>query len=212
MERPLAGKVAWVVGGSRGLGRAAAVRLAGEGARVLVTARGARALGDAVGEIAFQGGKAAHLVADARDADAMALAARHASATLGGLDLVIFAAASPAATPLLDGALVDLSDAVSTAVFGALHAVRAAAASLPRGGRFVAVVRAADGRRGAASLVVAGLSSLTRALAAELGPRGVTANLVLAGAEAEHDEVARVVAFVAGPGGAAVSGQVLGVG
>ncbi len=208
MERPLSGKVAWVVGGSRGLGRAAAVRLAGEGARVLVTGRGARGLGEAVGEIAFQGGRAAHLVADARDADAMEAAARHATATFGGLDLVVFAAAPRGPSSLVDGALAELDAAVSTSWLGALHAARASS-KLSRGGRFLALAWRTDGA--ASSLVVAGLSGLTRTLATELAPRGVTANTLTAGASADPDHVAQVLAFLAGPSGALVSGQTVDV-
>jgi len=66
----LKGKTAIVTGSSRGIGRAIALRLARDGARVIVCARTVTALNDAVQEIGSSGGSAAALALDLRDADA----------------------------------------------------------------------------------------------------------------------------------------------
>lgn len=251
MERALAGKVAWVTGASRGLGRAIAVRLAGEGARVLVTGRDPRALGETVGEIAFQGGKAVHLVADVRDPVAMERAARHAAEALGSLDVVVANAGLSATTPLVAGDLAQMTDVITTNLLGTLHTFRAATPLAPRGGRFVAIGSTLGGRgaagMGAYAASKAGVEGLVRALAHELARLGLTVNAVCPGwvdgeladrrfealgSEAgvptvearraalaevplgrlvDPDEVARVVSFLAGPGGASITGQSLSI-
>src|ERR1022692_4514441 len=67
MARLLDGQVALVTGGGKGIGRAIALELSAGGARVLVTGRDERALGETVGEIAHGGGQARHLVGDVRE-------------------------------------------------------------------------------------------------------------------------------------------------
>src|SRR5438477_9280864 len=83
------GKTAIVTGSSRGIGHAIALRLARDGARVVLSARTAAALDQAVREIADAGGTAAALALDLRAADAGARVVEFALKTYGSLDLIV---------------------------------------------------------------------------------------------------------------------------
>lgn len=80
-----------MTGGGDAVGRAVALALAARGVRVVVVGAVERALGETVGEIVYGGGKARHVVADARDAVRVAQAVDRATEVFGGLDLVVAA-------------------------------------------------------------------------------------------------------------------------
>jgi NAD(P)-dependent dehydrogenase (short-subunit alcohol dehydrogenase family) len=109
--RAMDGQVAVITGGGEGIGRAVALALAARGARVVVTGREERALGETVGEIAFGGGKARHVAGDVRDPEHLRAVMRRAVDAFGAIDVVVAcaevtggaAAAFREALPLMKG-------------------------------------------------------------------------------------------------------------
>ncbi|MET8450593.1 SDR family oxidoreductase [Streptomyces sp. NPDC005209] len=237
----LNGKVALVTGGSRGIGAATALRLAREGADVAVTyVNGKEAAEDVVRTVEVLGRRAVALRADAADAAEAAGAVERAAQALGGLDVLVNNAGVGVLGPLetLGPEEVDLVLAVNVrAVF---LASRAAAARMGAGGRIVTIgtcmTQRVPGPGGTLyTMSKSALIGLTKALARELGGRGITANLVHPGptdtdmnpADGPYadgqvaltalgrfgtaDEVASTVAYLAGPDAAYVTGAELSV-
>ncbi len=181
----LAGQVAWVTGAGRGIGRSIALELAARGVKILVTGRSERALGEVVGEIAFQGGAARHLVADVRDPASLEAAAARAIELWGRLDIVVANAGlgGPASLTAEDPAR---SLAImETNLTGSFLTFRAAARAMKGPGALVAV-SSVLGKFGVADYAAycaskAGILGLVRATALELGPRKITVNAVCPG-------------------------------
>ncbi|MFI6654316.1 SDR family NAD(P)-dependent oxidoreductase [Streptomyces sp. NPDC050523] len=180
----LEGKVALVTGGSRGIGAATAVRLAREGADVALTyVNGKEAAQDVVRRIEALGRRAVALRADAADADEAAGAVERAAQSLGGLDVLVNNAGVGVLGPLDGLSLADVDRVLAVNVRGVFLTSQAAAARMPSGGRIVTVgtcmtqrVPGPGGTLYATSK--AALIGLTKALARELGARGITANIV----------------------------------
>jgi len=191
-ERPLAGRVALITGGGKGIGRAIALELSGRGARVLVTGRDERALGEVVGEIAHAGGQARHVVGDVRDDHHVRAAVARAVEIWGRFDIAV-ANAGIAGTVKMgeggDGAsaerLARARAIVETNLFGTYTLFDAAAAAMQGPGRLLAI-SSVLGKFGAAGQAAycaskAGLHGLVRAVALEVGSRGITCNAVCPG-------------------------------
>src|SRR5437763_486499 len=96
-ERPLAGQVAIVTGGGRGIGRAIAQKLAGAGARVAVAARTVDQLAETVALIEREGGQAIATPVDVTDAEGAVAMAQRVEGDLGPIDLLVNNAGSFAA-------------------------------------------------------------------------------------------------------------------
>jgi 3-oxoacyl-[acyl-carrier protein] reductase len=230
------GTVALVTGGSRGIGAATAVRLAREGADVAFTyVRDKEAADDVVGRIQALGRRALVLRADSADAEEAAAAVGRAAEGLGGLDVLVNNAGVGLLGPLDSFSLADIDRVLAVNVRGVFLASRAAASRMGRGGRIITIgtcmTQRVPGPGG--TLYATGKSALvglTKALARELGERGITANIVHPGpidtdmnpADGPYaagqvamtavgrfgtvDEVASVVAYLAGVEAAYVTG------
>ncbi len=185
-DRSLEGQVALVTGGGKGIGRAIALDLAARGARLLVTGRDERALGETVGEIAHGGGQARHLAGDVRAEGHAAAAVARALETWGRLDVAVANAGVTGTTRMGQaGALPRARAIVETNLLGAYYTFDAAAAAMKGAGRLVAIssVLGKVGAPGQAAYCAskAGLHGLVRAIALEVGPRQITCNAVCPG-------------------------------
>lgn len=184
----LAGKVALVTGGSRGIGLAIVESLAQAGAAVMLCGRQAEAAERAAAAVAAAGGQATAVAADvgqAADADRVVAACLE---RFGRLDILINNAGITR-----DGLILRMKDEDWDAVLavnlsGAFRCARAALRPMlkqKQGGRIVNIgsVVGSLGNAGQANYVAAkaGLAGLTRALAREVGPRGITVNCVAPG-------------------------------
>ncbi|MEI5007989.1 SDR family oxidoreductase [Streptomyces sp. PmtA] len=235
------GKVALVTGGSRGIGAATAVRLAHEGADVAVTyARRKDDAEEVVGRIEATGRRGIALRADAADPDEAAGAVTRTAAALGGFDVLVNNAGVGVLGPLEGLSPAEVDRVLAVNVRGVFLASRAAAALMREGGRIITIGSCMTGRvPGPGGTLYAmsksALTGLTRALARELGGRGITANVVHPGpvdtdmnpAHGPHaaaqsaltalgrfgtpDEVASLVAYLARPESAYITGAELSV-
>ncbi|KKD03842.1 SDR family oxidoreductase [Streptomyces sp. WM6386] len=184
MTTSLNAKVALVTGGSRGIGAATAVRLAREGADVALTyVNGKEAAEDVVRAVEALGRRAVALRADSADAAEAAGAVGRAAEALGGLDVLVNNVGVGVLGPLEDLSLAEVDRVLAVNVRGVFLASQAAAARMPSGGRIITVGTCMTQRvPGPGGTLYAtsksALIGLTKALARELGPRGITANIV----------------------------------
>ncbi|WP_228916067.1 SDR family NAD(P)-dependent oxidoreductase [Streptomyces sp. DH20] len=183
-EKTLFGRTALVTGGSRGIGAATALRLAQEGADVAVTyVNGKEAAEDVVRAVEALGRRAVALRADAGDPEEAASAVTAAVRHLGRLDVLVNNAGVGVMGPLESLSPADVDRVLAVNVRGVFLTSRAAAAVMPRGGRIITVgsclTQRAPGTGGTLyAMSKAALVGLTKALARELGERGITANIV----------------------------------
>jgi enoyl-[acyl-carrier protein] reductase III len=179
--RDLDGKIAIVTGGTRGLGRAIALRLARMGATVAMNYRRDEAsAADALAEVRALAPSSMLIKADLEDdAQVRAMVAR-AAADLGGLDILIANAAATAFKPLLETKPHNLARTFALSVNGFVAAVQEASRVMGQGGR-VLMISGIDSIRnlpghGVLGAAKAALESMVRDFAFELGPRGITVN------------------------------------
>ncbi|MFF8672766.1 SDR family oxidoreductase [Streptomyces sp. NPDC015242] len=180
----LDGKVALVTGGSRGIGAATALRLAQEGADVAVGyVHGKEAAEEVVRAVEARGRRAVALRADAAD-PAEATGVVHAAAeALGGLDVLVNNAGVGVLGPLETLSLAEVDRVLAVNVRAVFLASQAAAALMGEGGRIITIgscmAQRVPGPGGTLyTMSKAALTGLTKALARELGGRGITANVV----------------------------------
>ncbi|MFC8343793.1 SDR family oxidoreductase [Streptomyces sp. NPDC057280] len=181
----LHGKVALVTGGSRGIGAATVLRLAREGADVALTyASGKEAAEDVVRRVEALGRRAVALRADSADPQEAAEAVAGAAEALGGgLDVLVNNVGVGVLGPLEGLSLADVDRVLAVNVRGVFLASQAAAARMEAGGRIITIgtcmTQRVPGPGGTLyAMSKSALVGLTKALARELGGRGITANIV----------------------------------
>jgi 3-oxoacyl-[acyl-carrier protein] reductase len=187
----LAGKRAFITGGSRGIGRATALLLARAGASVAIGYRSRRAEAEATVRLLQQSGaagaRAAAIAGDLGEPVAAGRTVAEAAGALGGLDLLIV---NHGVWPPDDVPVAELSDAQWRATLRAnldavLYVCRAAIPLLSHDGKIV-LVSSTAGQRGEAfhadyAATKGALIAFTKSLAIELAPRGITVNAVAPG-------------------------------
>ncbi len=183
----LAGRVAVVTGGGRGIGRAIALALAGHGAAVAVAGRDTARLAAVRAEIEARGGTALALGCDVTDSAAVARAFAEASAQLGPIDILVNNAGITASVKLAEMDDASWEQIMRVNVTGPFFCCRAAVPSMQaRGwGRIINVASYAAIHgipfSAAYSASKHALLGLTRSLALELGRAGITANALCPG-------------------------------
>lgn len=199
IDNSLAGRVAIVTGSGRRIGREIAKGLARAGAAVVINARSNKAEADeAVADIEREGGRAIAVLADVskrEDADRLVATAVD---KLGRLDILVNNAAIRARREIGEISDAEWRQVIGVVLDGSFFLTRAAVPHLAKWGvgRIINIggATAFTGADAHAHVVAAkaGLSGLTRALAVELGPKGITVNMVSPGlVEAAGDDPKR---------------------
>jgi 3-oxoacyl-[acyl-carrier protein] reductase len=225
--RPLEGKVAFVTGGSRGIGAAIVRRLAREGASVTFTyAAAVDAAKALVGEVTAAGGNAVAVRADSADADDLAVAIDGTATAHGRIDILVNNAGVITHGPVDDLPVEEFDRVFAINVRAVYAGTRAAAKHMGEGGSVITVGSIVADRSGFPGVAIysaskGAIKSMTRGFARDLGPRGITVNnvqpgpiatdmnpayvedlvlpLIPLGRMGKADEVAALVAYLAGP-------------
>lgn len=239
---PLSGRVALVTGGSRGIGAAIARRLAGAGADVAITYRSSSDAAEAlVAELrdAF-GVRAEAIQSDASDVEATAGLVPGVVDRLGRLDVLVNNAGVFGPKPIHETTLEDYEHTMGVNVRAVFQTSKAAAEVMGEGGRIINIgsINGQHAMGPGMSLYAtskAAVATLTKGLARDLGPQGVTVNCIQPGpvdtdmnpadgelAEmitpmtalgryARPDEIASLALYLASPESSYVTGALLNI-
>jgi 3-oxoacyl-[acyl-carrier protein] reductase len=238
----LQGRIALVTGASQGIGRACALELARAGATVALAARNEAKLADAAAEIEAAGGKAAVFALDVASEDSIKTGAKAVLEKLGKVEILVNNAGITRDGLVLRMKRPDWDDVLATNLTGAFLLTQALLSQMLRNrwGRIVNMtsVVGETGQAGQVNYAAskAGLIGMTRALAREVGSRGITVNAVAPGyietpmtavldqkqreamlagiplgRPGTDAEIAQCVAFLASDAAAYITGHVLDV-
>jgi 3-oxoacyl-[acyl-carrier protein] reductase len=235
----LSEKVALIQGGSRGIGAAIAKRLAHEGAAVAITyISSPDKAAEVVRSIEAAGGRALAIQADSSDAEAVRGAVGQTVEHFGRIDVLVNNAGVLAVAPIEEFSLDDFDRTVAVNVRSVFVASQEAARHMTAGGRIITIGSTNAERMPFAGGSVYAMSKsaivgLTRGMARDLGPRGITVNnvqpgpvdtdmnpensefaeslmgLMAVGRYGRAEEIAAFVAYLAGPEAGYVTGASL---
>jgi 3-oxoacyl-[acyl-carrier protein] reductase len=237
----LTNKTALVTGGSRGIGAGIAKRLAADGANVAITyTKGVEAAASVVAEIERAGGKAIAIQADAVDAAAVAAAVDKTVATFGRLDVLVNNAGTAIPKPFVETTLGELDRVIDINVRGTFITTLEALRHIEDGGRIIMIGSCLGERNMTPDLAAyaatkGAIKMFAQGLAREVGSRGITVNNIQPGPidtelnpaasdwatpqiantalkrYGHVEDIAAMVAFVAGPEAGYITGANLTV-
>ena len=234
-------RVVLVTGGSRGIGKAIGLRFAEKRSRLFINFFQDRAAAEKTAqEATARGAQVFPLQADLKDTEQIQGMFKEVQRLCGRLDVLVHNAASGVLRSTMDLTAKHWDWVMATNARSLLLCAREAALTMPNGGRIISLSSLGSGRvipqYGAIGVSKAALESLTRYLAAELAPRGITVNAVSAGAVATDiwnlipdgqeilqkvrertpsgrlltpEDVAEIVYFLASPQAQMIQGQVI---
>jgi len=233
---PLAGKVALVTGGSRSIGAAIARRLAADGAQVALTySTSPDKAREVVQAIASKGGRAIAIAADAGEPQAMRAAVAQTVDTFGRIDILVNNAGLALGGPIEDIEFATYQRMIAVNVTGVFVATQEAVRQMKDGGRVIHIGSsmtryAAFPTASLYTLTKGAITGFNRSLVRDLGPKGITVNTVhpgptdtdmnpdggavsdfvkpgiAVGRYGQPHEIASLVAFLAGPQAAFITG------
>jgi len=183
---PLTGKVAFITGSSRGIGRAAAMRFARDGAAVVVNYRSDAAAASAVvSAVVASGGTAIAIQADIAKVDDIKRLFRDALARLGRLDILVANAGYCAFSPLAEMSEAEFDRTYATNTKGTFFCIQEGLAHMGDGGRItcVSTIGTVLNLPGGAAYFgsKAAVEQFCRVVAREVAPRGITVNVISPG-------------------------------
>ncbi|MCY1429988.1 Cyclic-di-GMP-binding biofilm dispersal mediator protein [compost metagenome] len=236
---PLSGKIAFVQGGSRGIGAAIVQRLARDGAAVAFTyVNSAQKAQELVAAVEAKGGNALAIQADSGDSKAVQAAIAQAAETYGRIDILVNNAGVLALAPVEEFNLDDFDRTIDVNIRSVFVATQAAVRHMGEGGRVITIGSTNADRMpfvggSVYAMSKAAIVGLTKGLARDLGPRGITVNNVQPGpvdtemnpADSDFadslraimaidrygraEEIASFVAYLAGPEAGYITGASL---
>ncbi|TGD94942.1 SDR family oxidoreductase [Methylobacterium nonmethylotrophicum] len=236
MKQSLTGKVALVTGGSRGIGAAIVRRLSLEGAAVAFTYAASADRAEALAaDLASSGASVTALKADSGDPVAVREAVQATVEQFGRLDILVNNAGILVPGAIEDIELADFDRQVAVNIRAVFVAAQEAARHMREGGRIISVGSVGAERSGfpgttVYSMTKAAVASLTRGLARDLGPRGITVDtiqpgpvasemsagmetmltpLIALGRMGRDTEIAALAAFLSGPEAGFIAGAAL---